>query len=343
MRRVTAVLDELDRGLVSALHLAPRASFDELAAVLGVDASTISRRFARMTDERVLRVVGQVDWAMYSQVMPVHLFIDTAGTAPRAVIERLRAFPQMQYLAQTSGTSSVFATVHAATEDDTAAVLDEVYATAGVAAVQTLPVLAVHGRGAGWDPMLLDPAARRRGLEIGDSAAGRGTGGGDVDQLDSTERRLVSLLRQDGRAAAAALGRAVGLPPSTAHRAVRRLLDGGWVRPRVEIEPQQLGFATPFVLRVQVAAGAEPKALSELTAMPQTRYTTRVAGRAAIVCTGLVTDRRALAAFIDTDLAAVDALTAVEADVVLVERRRYWMDRDARGLGDFAPPPLLEA
>lgn len=338
---VAVVLDELDRRLVAALHLAPRASFDELASVLGADASTISRRYTRLTDERLVRVVGQVDWAMFSAVMPVHLFIDTAGSAPREVIAALRAFPQMQYLAQTSGTSSVFATVHAATEDETAAVLDQVYATCGVAAVQTLPVLGVHGRGAGWDPQLLSTGERRRTLQLGNGTSQETRPAThDVEQLDAAERELVGLLLKDGRASAAGLGRAVGMPTSTAHRVVRRLLDEGWVRPRVEVEPQRLGFVTPFVLRLQVQRGTAPQVLAALTAMPQTRYTTRVAGPSALVCTGLVTDRTALAAFVDTELASVDTITDLELDVVLAEQRRYWMDRDDGKLGRFAPPPL---
>jgi DNA-binding Lrp family transcriptional regulator len=278
---------------------------------------------------------------MFSTTLPVHLFLDTAGTSPHVVIERLRAFPQVQYLAQTSGRSSVFATVHAASEEATATLVDEVYDVPGVAAVRSLPVLAVVGRGSGWDPQLLSAMERERCLEL----AGNRWAAEDSPRpprLEDAERQIVEMLQQDGRASAASLGRASGLAPSTAHRVVRRVLDNGWVRPRVEIEPALLGFATPFVLQLEVAAGAASRALTELTALPQTRFTTRVAGPCAIVCTGLVSDRGALAQLIDHEIAGVSGVTSVEVDIVLGEQRRYWMDRDpVAGLGAFTPPPLL--
>ena len=131
------------------------------------------------------------------------------------------------------------------------------------------------------------------------------------------------------------------MPPSTAHRVVRRVLDHGWVRPRVEIEPSLLGFGTPFVLQVTVRPGAVTAALGDLTALPETRFTTRVAGRSTLLCTGLVADRAALARFLDEHVAVLGGLQEVEVDIVLAEHRRYWMDRDPGGrLGQFSPPPL---
>jgi DNA-binding Lrp family transcriptional regulator len=334
------MLDDLDRRLVAALHLMPRGSFDELSSVLGVDASTIGRRFARLEEERIVRVIGQVDWGMVSETLPVHLFIDTVGTPPSAVIEQLLKVSEVQYLAQTSGSSPVYATVHAVSEDATAALLDAIHNQPGIAAVQSWPVLAAEGRGSGWDPQLLNVEERRRALE---RAGARVLGGSpQAPRLEPTERQIVERLREDGRATAASLGRAVGLPSSTAHRVVRRVLDKGWVRPRVEIDPSLLGFHTPFVLRAGVKPGATRRLLSALADLPQTRFTTQVAGRTSIVCNGLLPDRAALGVFIDEKLAELPGIRWAEVDIILVERRRHWMDRDpGRGLGQFNPPPLL--
>ncbi len=51
-------------------------------------------------------------------------------------------------------------------------------------------------------------------------------------------------LLQDSRASAASIARAAGLPTSTAHRVVRRVLDEGWVKPRLETVSEWLGFQT---------------------------------------------------------------------------------------------------
>ncbi|WP_157420505.1 Lrp/AsnC family transcriptional regulator, partial [Actinomadura kijaniata] len=42
------MLDEIDRGLVHALHLDGRASFGRIAEVLGVSTQTVTRRYRRL-------------------------------------------------------------------------------------------------------------------------------------------------------------------------------------------------------------------------------------------------------------------------------------------------------
>ncbi|GAB3006413.1 hypothetical protein GCM10023080_085150 [Streptomyces pseudoechinosporeus] len=63
-----------------------------------------------------------------------------------------------------------------------------------------------------------------------------------------------------------------------------------------------------------------------------------------VLATGLVTDRSALALFIDNELAKIPGIITVSVDVMLAEPRRYWPDRDrdlASGLGEFHAPVLL--
>ncbi|MEU9157399.1 hypothetical protein AB0D59_44410 [Streptomyces sp. NPDC048417] len=130
--------------------------------------------------------------------------------------------------------------------------------------------------------------------------------------------------------------------PSTAHRVVRRVLDEQWVKPRLEVVSDWLGFETPFVLRLRVAPGDTPEVMRRIDRLPQTRLAAHVASDMSVLCTGLVTDRSALASFIDGELARIPGILAVGVDVMLAEPRRYWLDRDrACGLGDFHAPELL--
>lgn len=333
------MLDDLDRKLLGALHVIPRGSFDDLATVLGVDSSTIGRRFNRLIEARVARVVGQVDWAMYSSTLPVHLFITPGPGTPKQVLTQLQALPQVQHLAHSTGTEPVFATVHAASEAETADLLETIHAMPDVAAVRSLPVLAAQAKGADWDPRLLDDDEKER------AALHRGAPpeGERPQELDDSERAVVELLREDGRASAASLARTLGLTSSTAHRITRRVLDNGWVRPRVEIDPALLGFTTPFVLRIDTEPANTGQVLTTLSTEPHVRFTTRVAGPHAILVTGLARDRNELGVFLDNTVGTLPGVRTVTADVLLVERRRYWMDRNPRdGLDTFAPPPLLQ-
>jgi len=72
------VLDELDRGIVHALHIDGRAPFSRIAQVLGVSDQTVARRYRRLCSAGSLRVVGVpdarrlgwVEWFVRVQVMP---------------------------------------------------------------------------------------------------------------------------------------------------------------------------------------------------------------------------------------------------------------------------------
>ncbi|MFJ5195310.1 AsnC family protein [Streptomyces sp. NPDC088394] len=49
-RGVVRALDDVDQALVHALQIAPRAGWNEIGAVLGLDAVTVARRWHRLTD-----------------------------------------------------------------------------------------------------------------------------------------------------------------------------------------------------------------------------------------------------------------------------------------------------
>lgn len=337
------LLDELDRRLIGALHLAPRATWDDIGAILAADASTLKRRFDRLHEAGMVRVIGQAAWGMHSTAMPVHVFLDITGETPLAVLHRLRDLPHLQLLAQISGGYPLYAVVHAPSEAATSEAIDRMFSVPGVRRVNALPALSTLRRGVTWDPQLLTGTERARLLKLtGARPEGTATVTPPAKPLSEAERTVVAQLIQDSRASAASIARAAGLATSTAHRVVRRVLDEGWVKPRLEIVSEWLGFQTPFMLRLRVAPGETPDVMRRIDRLPQTRLSVHVASDMSVLATGLVTDRSALALFIDDELAKIPDILAVSVDVMLAEPRRYWLDRDlTAGLGEFHAPTLL--
>ncbi|MCK2244351.1 MULTISPECIES: Lrp/AsnC family transcriptional regulator [unclassified Crossiella] len=336
-------LDDVDRRLIGALHLVPRATWDDLGAVLAIDPSTLKRRFDRLAEARMIRVIGQAHWGLHSTTMPVNLFLDISGDTPLTVLGRVGALPHVVYLAQISGDYPAYVGVHAPSQAETSATIDRLYAIPGIRRVATLPALATPHRGGHWDPQFLTDAEQQHLLKLtGMPAETEASIAPPAKPLTDAERTMITLLQQDGRATAAGLGRAAGLPTSTAHRMVRRILDEGWIRPRLEVVSEWLGFATQFVLRLRVAPGQTAEVIRRVDQLPQTRLSSHVAGDTSVLCTGLVTDPGELATFIDYDLATIPGILTAGVDVVLAQLRRYWLDRDpATGLGQFHAPPLL--
>jgi DNA-binding Lrp family transcriptional regulator len=337
------LLDELDRRLIGALHLAPRATWDDIGEILAADASTLKRRYDRLHEARLVRVIGQADWGIHSTAMPVHVFLDITGESPLAVLHRLRDLPHLQLLAQISGDYPLYGVVHAPSEAATSEAIDRMFSVPGVRRVNALPALSTLRRGRTWDPQFLTDTERAELLKLaGTRPEGTATATPPAKPLSEAERGVVAELLRDSRASAASVSRATGLATSTAHRVVRRVLDEGWVKPRLEIVSEWLGFQTAFILRLRVAPGATPEVMHRIDQLPQTRLAAHVASDMPVLATGLVTDRSALARFVDAELARIPGLLGVSVAVMLAEPRRYWLDRDlTTGLGTFHAPTLL--
>ncbi|MFF9788965.1 AsnC family transcriptional regulator [Streptomyces nigrescens] len=337
------LLDELDRRLIGALHVAPRAAWDDIGGILAADASTLKRRYDRLHQARMVRAIGHAYWGMHSTAMPVHVFLDVTGETPLTVLHRLSDLPHLQLLAQISGDDPVYAVIHAPSEAATSEAIDRLYSVPGVRRVNSLPALSTLRRGMTWDPQFLTDAERADLLKLtGARREGTATATPPAKPLTEAERAVVAQLIQDSRASAASIARAAGLATSTAHRVVRRVLDEGWVKPRLEMVSEWLGFQTPFLLRLRVAPGGTPDVMRRIDQLPQTRLAAHVASDMSVLVMGLVTDRAALALFIDHELAKIPGILGVSVDIMLAEPRRYWLDRDlTSGLGAFHAPTLL--
>ncbi|KGJ79417.1 hypothetical protein GY21_05240 [Cryobacterium roopkundense] len=335
------MFDDLDRTIVGALHLAPRATWDDLASALPVDASTLSRRYARLANENVLRIVGEIDWGLFSTTLPVHLRIETRDSTPLAVAQRLEGLPDVQHLGLTFGRFPLFATVHAASEAATLELLMEIYALPGVSAITTLPVLAYASKGSGWDPQVLSADETRRFAEIGrPPGAAPGSPQAPVS-LEPLERKALQLLQQDARLPASSLGRTLGVATSTASRMVKKFIAEGWFRARVEIDGTYLGYALPFVLGVKTELNATGAVCQALARHPATRFVTQVAAEFDVLCTGLARDRSHLAQLVNDEFGAISGVRALDVAPMLLECKRFWMLRgENQRLGAFTPPSL---
>ena len=108
----TTQLDAVDRQLLHALTVAPRASFRLLAAVLGVSDQTVARRYRRLADTAGLRVfglidgprAGWVDWLVRLQAAP--------GSAQR-IADTLAHRPDTRWVRLYSGGTEIVCTLQA--------------------------------------------------------------------------------------------------------------------------------------------------------------------------------------------------------------------------------------
>lgn len=104
------MLDDVDRGLIHALHIDGRAPFSKIAAVLDVSTQTVTRRYQRLRATAGLRVVGLADprRAAHTQWL-VRLTTTTASSQNLA--NSLARRPDTSWVKLTSGGTEILLVV----------------------------------------------------------------------------------------------------------------------------------------------------------------------------------------------------------------------------------------
>ncbi|MEV7548280.1 Lrp/AsnC family transcriptional regulator [Amycolatopsis sp. NPDC089917] len=327
------MLTEPELDLIAALQIAPRASVAVLAEALDVSASTVGRRLVRLDEQRILRVIGQVEWTARARGNPRHVWVTTEPGASGSAAKDLARFPEVQLAAETAGRSDVYLAVHVPDRAQARELLaDRIPGVAGVAGTHSELVLRALTRADSWRLHRL--SREQHEILSREQVVPTAPDWFDTDKASPDERRLIGLLAGNGRITAAEAGRILGLSQSTAYRLIQSTLRRGIVRPRVEVEPAQLGYELEAIIALTVTPGAIQDVAGELARHPSARYVSIVAGTASIIHQGVFRNEDEMADFLTRDLAPLPGITALQVSVVLRMLRRYWLYRED---GRFAP------
>ena len=128
-------VDDLDRRIIEELQANGRASFRRIAVRLGVSEATVRARYARLTSQGILQVVGVTN--------PLGLGFDQAlvgvktSGAPDAVADELSQWPEADYVVVTAGQFDLVVEVVAADRHEMLEVTNRMRALAGVVSTET--------------------------------------------------------------------------------------------------------------------------------------------------------------------------------------------------------------
>src|ERR1700691_5187166 len=161
---VSITLDTLDRRIIQALYVDPRSPFSRLAEVLGSSEPTVSRRYRRLFDDRILRVVGQLDsqrlgqydWAVRIRCGP--------GSAPN-VATKVAQHPDTSWVQLTSGGTEIFSTIHPRdSEGRTPLLVGQLSAGRQVVTLEAYCLLHIFATGVAPPPRCNDLSQKEIGL-----------------------------------------------------------------------------------------------------------------------------------------------------------------------------------
>ncbi|GIH48611.1 DNA-binding transcriptional regulator, Lrp family [Microbispora rosea] len=247
----SGVLDDLDRALVHALQIDGRASFRQIAEVVGTSEHTIARRYRRLRSQGLLRVVGMLDGTRFGQTSwAVRLVCTPDAAGP--VAEALARREDTVWVRLLSGGTEIACGVQSGGDGDDL-LLKKLPRTPRVVSMSAHATLHMF---AGW---------RSRAAVLSDEQAAR-LRPDRVDEYEITlggeDRALLPVLARDGRAGFGELAAAAGCSQTTARRRLEQLRANGALRFDVEIPARALGYHAEAWLWMKV----EPRALTAVGA-----------------------------------------------------------------------------
>ena len=143
-RRIDKPLDAQDRKLLALLREDARASTAALARTLGVARTTVVERLKRLQRDGVVAgYTVRLHSRVHGRMLRVHVLLSVDSKKSEAVVEALRAIPQVSAAYAISGVFDSLAFVEAETTDEIDQVLDRIGAIPGVGRTQSSLVLSV--------------------------------------------------------------------------------------------------------------------------------------------------------------------------------------------------------
>ncbi|MGI5129034.1 Lrp/AsnC family transcriptional regulator [Pseudonocardia sp. CA-107938] len=306
------MLDDLDRGIVHALHVDGRASFRRIGEVLGVSTQTVTRRYQRLRRDAGLRVAAlPPPGAPRREQWLVRLTTTPAGA--QVVAEAIARRPDTSWVRLLAGGTEIVAIASHGRTGSPPPLLQDLPKAASVGTVAAHLVLHTYRGGPTTWPgrfRALTPEQEDALRPARASTASSRAGGEE-------ERRLRVVLGRDGRTSLADLAALTGWSPATVARRLVELRAAGELFLDVDLDDTVLGVGTRALLWLAVAPRDLDAVARELAGHDALAYVAAITGTHALVAQVLATDPEDLHRYLTGPLAAVRAVHDVETSPVL--------------------------
>jgi DNA-binding Lrp family transcriptional regulator len=309
-------IDPLDRRIIQALSIDPRAPFSRLAEILGSSEQTVARRYRRMFDSHAVRVVGQLDsqrlgrsdWAVRIRCAP--------GSAP-TVAARLAEHPDTAWVQLTSGGTEIFSTIHSSDREQRAPLLlSQLSVGRQVVSLEAYCLLHLFATGVSTPPgsdhlsqreidLLSSPGETRRAIER------------SAVTLHDDDWPLIQALAEDGRATYRQLAVRAHWHESTARRRVEEFITSGILYFDLDVAGDVTGIHAPTLLWMSVVPTRLAAVGQALAERPEFPFVAATTGSTNLVAALECRDDQSLYEYLTGEMTSLDGLTHIETAPVM--------------------------
>lgn len=277
------VPDETDLQLINVLQAAPRASWVQIAPILGISSSAAAPRWTRIAAEG-LAWVSAVPAVRPAEHVTALVMVRVKPPLADGLVTRLCRDARIIGVDEVSGAGRLLLTVLV---PDLEAL--RVMANEELPAVPRLTVLAlwivtdVIRVGADWrlDALNAEQRVQVQTLPTVALAEDRNTDGRrNLRGLPDRAQAIIDLLALDGRATAAAIARRTGRDPSTIRRQLQDVLASPFLRLCCDVANEEVGWPVTSIWFGRVSPSSIEATVTVLSGLPEVRVCFVVTGDA---------------------------------------------------------------
>jgi DNA-binding Lrp family transcriptional regulator len=315
-----SILDTVDRQIIHALAIEPRASFRTLAAVTGVSDQTAARRYRRLTESAGLRVLaavdasktGWADWLVRLQVTP-----GSTDTIADALARR----PDTRWVRLVSGGAEIVWVLQARSpQQRNALFLKGLPGSRRVAQISAQSLLQVFSP-ASWSGITNALSAAQLAMLPQVPAAPEADRNRPAG-LQPEDDPLLAELAKDARATSAAIAAAIHWHESTVRRRIAELHGAGLLYFDVDIDEDLFGVGVSAMLWLSVEPAHLDSVGRAIAAHPEVPFAGATTGATNLVASVLLRDAQHLYEYLTGRLASLPGVRSVESAPIIVTLKR---------------------
>lgn len=272
-------VDETDLSLIHALQINPRVTWSRLARAIDVDASTLSRRWSRLTDEGLawlscypMSSEGRAGrgWA------GAYVEVECLPGSRQPVMDELSRHNVVWNIDATSGRRDLLLTMISSSIVAIDEAVDSAIATVpGVRATKTHFFRKIIREGSAWRLDALSPSQQRALLPAPSRSQGALPGPQDLE--------LLKLLGPDARIPASTVAAHLGCSAGTAGRMIERMLASGYVATRCDVAHFVAGWQVAATLWLDIPQHELTTVAAAIARMPEIRLCATIGSEANLV------------------------------------------------------------
>ena len=312
-------LDELDRRIVAALQVDPRATWGQIGAAVAASETTVLRRVQCLRENGVLVILGAPDPLRCGIGQPVLVQFRTSPGGAARIARVLAERADVRFVALLTGRSDVICEFIAPNHRYLSQVLlYELPDTGEILSTTTEVVLRTFKTGDQWSRKLLTFGGASAFVDERE----RFKRDGKTPKMDHLDMSLIAGFGSDGRRSYADLSQELGLSETTIARRVNALVADRRMYFVTLVDPRSLGFELEVLLHLRVDLSALESLANALAGRPEVRYISATTGYSDLACEAVFRDTDALYDFITQTLGPLKGIHEVEAAIELETIKR---------------------